>query len=348
MTYSSHSSSGELSGASPSSPPQVSIIIPTYNNEKFIGQALDSVLAQTCKSWEMIVVDDGSEDGTADVVAAWRGEVEYFYQDNAGPSSARNRGLASARGEFVVFLDSDDMLLPSKLSDQLACFDIDVGLGLIHSGWQTVDSNANPIETIEPWQQVEALDLKGWLQCHPFCLPAVMFRRSLLEQAGGFDPNLHQAEDIDLILRIMIAGARAQWLRKTTTLYRQHPDTLTRQTVHRVAWIQHVFAKVFSRQDLPADIARLRNPVLYDLLMWTVWQLYREGDHAGIHRSLRQSFEFFEGSKREILRSWIGRIITLARADERNGVQPDLRALLPLCKAAIEVGAPPTSDSRHG
>jgi glycosyltransferase involved in cell wall biosynthesis len=309
---------------------------------------MDSVVAQTCKSWQMIVVDDGSTDATAEIVGRHPGKAEYHYQANAGPSVARNRGLDVARGEFVVFLDSDDLLVPSKLTDQLACFESDSGLDLVHSGWQLIDRNARHIDFVEPWELADELDLKGFLKCQAFTLGPLMFRRRLLLSIGGFNPLLRQAEDVDLILKAMANGAKATWLRKSTLLYRQHEGAATQNAVERVAAVNRVFAAFFSRRDLAADIAGMERQVRFNLLMWSVWQLYLAGDHAGIPRLLNQSLEFLDGSKRQALHIWINRIMQMSRVNKRHKSPHELRAFLSLCKVAIEGAGESVTDSGYG
>ena len=102
--------------------PLVSIIIPTYNREKIIGRAIDSVFAQTWQNFEIIVLDDGSQDNTKAVVEAYGPKVKYFYQGNKGIAGARNGGMRHAGGDYLAFLDSDDYWLPAKLEKQMALF----------------------------------------------------------------------------------------------------------------------------------------------------------------------------------------------------------------------------------
>ena len=102
--------------------PLVSVVIPTYNRAWVIKEAVDSVLAQDYKDFELIIVDDGSTDNTSDVLASYGEDVRVLFQENRGVSAARNRGVAEASGHFVAFLDSDDLWLPKKLSIQVEFF----------------------------------------------------------------------------------------------------------------------------------------------------------------------------------------------------------------------------------
>src|SRR4051812_17019821 len=103
----------------PTQAPSVSIIIPAYNSERYLRASLQSVLEQTYRDYEVIVVDDGSTDGTKAAVLGVEGSIRYIYQSNQGPSAARNTGIAAARGDFICFLDADDSWTPDKLAIQV-------------------------------------------------------------------------------------------------------------------------------------------------------------------------------------------------------------------------------------
>ena len=111
--------------------PLVSVIIPTYNSSQYIKEAIDSVLAQTYKNFEIIVIDDGSTDNTKEVLAPYLSVIKYIYKNNGGPASARNRGIKEANGEFVAFLDADDVWKPDRLARGVDILDQRPEVGLI-------------------------------------------------------------------------------------------------------------------------------------------------------------------------------------------------------------------------
>ncbi|MCP5094639.1 MAG: glycosyltransferase, partial [Chloroflexi bacterium] len=213
----------------PMPPPSVSVIVPTYNNAHFIAETLHSLFAQTFTDVEIIVIDDGSTDDTAIVLTAFLNRIKIVLQDNAGPAAARNHGLQLAQGEFVLFLDADDLLLPNTLAEQVAILKERPFLGATHSGWQIMDETGHVIKTVEPWHDAPQLDLLTWLQWKPVRLGATLFRRAWLEQVNGFDPTLRQAEDVDLMLRLSLAGCQIKWLPRPTMQYRHHAQSTIRQ-----------------------------------------------------------------------------------------------------------------------
>jgi glycosyltransferase involved in cell wall biosynthesis len=193
--------------------PAVSVVIPTYNRADHIGDAIDSVLGQTVPVAEIIVVDDGSTDDTASVVARFGNRLRYIKQENAGPSTARNRGVKEATGDFVAFQDSDDIWLPRKTELQLQFFaanpDADVVFGLM-ANVTSVDDNLLVPEIRNPAVHDELVRPRGCIDDmfrllllgNVIPTPTVMIRRRCFNQAGGFDPELLIAEDWDFYLRL--------------------------------------------------------------------------------------------------------------------------------------------------
>ena len=150
----------------------VSVIIPTYNCDRYIDQAIASVLEQTYTDYELIIVDDGSTDDTAQVIKSYGDRINYIYQANQGVAQARNRGLAAAQGQYIAFLDQDDVFLPNKLGEQVSCFELHSDAGIIHSGWQRVNCGGEILGKVEPWHQAPTLDMEQWLWWKPVLLSA--------------------------------------------------------------------------------------------------------------------------------------------------------------------------------
>jgi len=186
-------------------PTEVSAIIPTYNRRELVQRAIDSVLAQTRPVGEILVVDDGSTDGTGEALRARYGDrIRYHWQANAGVSAARNTGMTLATGRYFALLDSDDLWRPEKNARQAAWLDAHPEFGMVLCDVVRVDADGTPYDT---FQRREVLREDGWalrwLLLNPSLVPAsVMFRREVFETCGGFDPTLRTAEDIDFHLRV--------------------------------------------------------------------------------------------------------------------------------------------------
>jgi hypothetical protein len=198
--------------------PFVSVVIPSYNRARSAITAIDSVLGQTYTNREIIFVDDGSTDETADAINRFLSErgvsgedVRQFYQRNQGPSVARNKGIAEARGEWIAFLDSDDTWLPDKLEWQIrtvdtfknecgACFTdakLLMNLGLNKTAFQAAARNYKQEVGIEVDCVASLAKSFGgpWIQ-------TLIARTDLVRQIGGFDVELHFAEDYDFLFRL--------------------------------------------------------------------------------------------------------------------------------------------------
>ena len=206
----------------------ISVIIPTHNRRDLLPRAIDSVLGQTHKADEIIVVDDGSDDGTAEMLRQTYPEVKLIQQKNAGVSAARNRGITSATGEWIALLDSDDAWLPQKLERQLETLAQHPGFRIVHCDeiWFRNGVRVNPMNK----HQKQGGHI--FQQCLPLCCispSAVMIHKSLFEEVGRFDAGLPACEDYDLWLRICarepVLFVHESLLKK----YGGHADQLSRR-----------------------------------------------------------------------------------------------------------------------
>jgi glycosyltransferase involved in cell wall biosynthesis len=184
-------------------PPVVSIVIPAHNAAKTIRQTIDSALAQTFTDFELIVIDDGSSDGTAEAVASVRdARVRLKFAAQGGSAVARNRGIALARGEMICFLDADDLWAPTKLERQLEALRRHPEAGVAYAWTDLVNERSEPLfrggHVALSGRVYPKLLVYNFLECgsNP------MVRRSALEAAGGFNEQLVNSEDWDLWLRL--------------------------------------------------------------------------------------------------------------------------------------------------
>jgi glycosyltransferase involved in cell wall biosynthesis len=201
----------------------ISAIIPTYNYGRFLREAIDSVLAQTYPVLELIVVDDGSTDDTPQILASYGDRVRAIFQTNGGVGVARNRGIAQARGEYVAFLDSDDVWLSRKLEKEIALFDADPDLGLVHSGAETFDNSGKTLVVslsgMEGWIGPELLRLDQTVIAAPGS--GTIVPKRIAEEIGGFDPELQPSEDWDFCYRIA-TRYRVGFVPEVLVRYRMH------------------------------------------------------------------------------------------------------------------------------
>ncbi len=180
---------------------KISVIIPTFNRSKTIFRAIDSILKQTYKPYEIIVVDDGSTDGTKDLVINKYPSIKYFYQSNNGVSKARNKGLHESKGEWIAFLDSDDEWLPKKLQEQKKNLEQNPTTFISHTNeiWIRNGVRVNQMKKHQKFG--------GYIfdKCLEFCRmspSSIMIHRKVFEDVGNFDEDLLVCEDYDLWIRV--------------------------------------------------------------------------------------------------------------------------------------------------
>ncbi len=261
-------------------PPLVSIIMPAYNAAHFIGEAIRSVQAQTLTDWELIIVDDGSTDHTAEIVRGFEDpRIRYMERSHCGyPSVIRNHGLEQARGLFLAFLDADDLFLPHKLCDQAAFLQQRPEVGLVAGGYHCVDAEGKILATVTPWTTFPNLDLETWITACPVWILQILVRREQVEQIGGFDPDILHGEDYDLLLRLALAGCRMAWYEKVVCCYRLHEENRSLAIERRVKCQRQVLCKFFARSDLPPEIRAQQDKALKEAdriaALWT----YAAGD----------------------------------------------------------------------
>ncbi len=248
------------------SKPLVSIIIPTFNRKRFVAEAIDSCLSQTYDQVEIIVVDDGSTDGTADFLRVKYGDsVRLLVGSNQGPGIARNRGIAEARGEFIHFLDADDRLHEEKIKIGIDVFRRFPDVCVLYTHFQFVASDGGtPLETpaFERFSDDVFCELLRQTGCR-ILTSSSMFRASALRAVGGFadDPKFRSAEDWDLFLRLA-AKFKFHAIDRRLVYRRMHGDMIsddklygalgrlkTVQNARHYGWQRCMDAEEFDRKE---------------------------------------------------------------------------------------------------
>jgi len=183
--------------------PIVSVVIPIFNGAPFVAKAVESILAQGITGVEIIVVDDGSTDGTQAVLAelTTRAGIRWFQQDHGGPAQSRNRGIREASGEFIALLDCDDVWLPGKLEAQLAIMRARPAVGVVHTDYEVVNDEGRVEERARARHSQEPL-VRAFAGGHTALPSTLLMRRSVLDQVGALDPELYGSEDSDLTIRL--------------------------------------------------------------------------------------------------------------------------------------------------
>ena len=214
-----------------SNQPKVSVVIPTFNRSTLLTDAIDSVLTQTYSNYEIIVVDDGSTDDTADVVARYDNKVRYIYRENGGLSAARNTGIASAKGEYIAFLDSDDMFVATKLEKQVRILDENPEICFCYSNVAFCDAKMNFLRVRGADHQFKsgymAKEALLWKACcgQP---QSWLIRKKCFDETGGFEESLRHSEEREMSVRLAMLY-KMHGLKEPLTKVRMHdPNSLGR------------------------------------------------------------------------------------------------------------------------
>ncbi|MEJ0084597.1 MAG: glycosyltransferase [Pseudomonadota bacterium] len=218
----------------PAAGPQVSVIIPSYNAAAYIAQAIDSVLASSTVAVEVIAVDDGSQDDTLKVLSGFDSRVRTLKQERGGPYRARNLAAQHARGEWLAFLDADDLWMPGKLAAQLALAGPDIGLvytdRLNFGDLSRVKERQSDSVTLHDGDVFEPLLLGNFIT-----LSSTLMRKSWFDKLDGFAVERRGVQDWDMWLRYSAEGGRVALCREPLTKYRMHDGQMTNDLSQRAA-----------------------------------------------------------------------------------------------------------------
>jgi glycosyltransferase involved in cell wall biosynthesis len=265
--------------------PLVSAAITTYNRARYLPEAIESVLGQTFRDLELIVVDDGSTDDTEAAVAPYLDRLRYARQDNKGRSAARNAAVELAQGEFVAFCDSDDRWLPDRLERQLATIAQAPRIGMVHGQVELIDADgrALPDETAEHRAVFSAahrgpVTYAGYAwECR--CLSsAILVRRSAFDAVGLYDPEL-LLDDYDFYLRLALAYEVVFLDGAPLAQYRLHPEQITTYdlAMGQIQTARKHLALLDERDDVP-DARRARRN--FNLMLARSWRILGERREA--------------------------------------------------------------------
>jgi len=239
-----------------SSSPLISVVIPAYNAEKYVEEAIDSVLNQTFQDFEIIVVDDGSKDFTKEkVLNIADTRIRYIHKENGGPSSARNTGIKSARGKYIALLDYDDIWMPQKLERQLAKFNLEPDLGLVYSWVQSINPDGSHRFVAKP-------ETEGWvyndliIDNFQHNGSVQLIRKECFEKAGYFDESLLNVQDWEMWLRLA-KYYKFGVVREILVKYRVRPDSHSKQ--HRK--LTKAFVRIMDKELKTANesVRKLKN-----------------------------------------------------------------------------------------
>ena len=264
--------------------PLVSVVMAVYNGEKFLPASIASALAQTYAPLEIIAVDDGSTDGSAEILKSFGSRLRVFRQQNAGQAAARNLGISKAAGEWIAFLDQDDLWEPYKTELQLSAVQDDEAV--VHANARGIDVSGavHQPRILNPQRSAALLDL---LRSSTLVIGTALVRRDVLAKVGGFDPmNRFGTEDYQLWLRLAANGCKFRLLDEVLASGRTHGENFSSDRVRMAQGF--LYALESTRREYPAAFGRAERRAVdkapgqfeFD----RAWQLYCGCDYANASR----------------------------------------------------------------
>jgi glycosyltransferase involved in cell wall biosynthesis len=220
--------------------PLISVIIPVYNGANFLPEAIATIEEQAYEPLEIIVIDDGSTDDLATVVASYGDRLRYVYQDNQGPAAARNHGITLAQGEFIAFLDVDDQWPANKLQNQLAVLTDQPELAVVNGYMQLMQARIGPdhnltfVDILAPGLSIN--------------LGSALFRAAVFDTVGLFDPEQIHSEDVDWFMRARERQVPMVVLEAVTLKYRLHDHNMIRDHQHNLQGFMRAIRKSIQRR----------------------------------------------------------------------------------------------------
>lgn len=219
--------------------PFISVIVPAYNAAAFLAEAIQSIQAQAYEPLEIIVVDDGSTDETAEIANRFDDSIRYVYQENGGPAIARNTGLKLAKGEIIAFLDADDLWPENKLDIQLSYFAKNPSLEIIMGRIQVMRLESKDNERLFKAFNKPSLGVN---------VGAGIYRKSVFDKIGYFDSALRQSEDLDLFMRVRENKIFMAMTEEVMLYYRLHDTNITREKEEKKTLIIKAFKQSLDRR----------------------------------------------------------------------------------------------------
>ncbi len=261
--------------------PLISVVIPAYNAELTLKTTVQSVFEQTVQDFEIVIVDDGSKDNTVEVAQSiGDSRVKVISQSNGGASSARNTGIKAAKGEYVAFLDADDLWMPHKLERQLAVLTGEKDVNAVQSGVYYVNDDLEVL-SIRPCVKSKDVLLETLLfQNLPALMSTLIVKRSILDEIGYLDTKLEILEDWELAIRLS-RFCNLKSIKEPLALYRQYPGNRSKNLDIHIKPGYIVLERLFKDPTLPAHIKKQRRLIyatFYTMLCGAAFYARRYGE----------------------------------------------------------------------
>ena len=302
--------------------PLVTVVIPSHNYARYVGDAVQSVLAQTYAPVEIIVVDDGSTDDTFQVLARFGDRIRVLRLPGLGVAHARNAGLRAAMGEFVVFLDADDVLLPDALTAQVACLERCPDVDVVHGQWYSCNQRTGVVRLVAK-PEITGDALAYMALGNVGAIDAIMIRRRALDEVGGFDSAISYTADWEMWFRLALHGYRFGYVSQPVAVYRVHGSGMQTRIDVADRDVMYVLGKFFGDPVFKPLLSHRRRHAHYTWRRYLGGMHLLFGDDAGALPHFREMVREMPGVLREpALHFRIARIMWRAQV-RLGGTDPE-------------------------
>ncbi len=279
--------------------PVVSINLCCYNSEKYLRETLESIVSQTYKDWELVIIDDGSTDSTGTIIKEYLGRklpIIYQYQQNHGLGYSRNEALKRSCGKYIAFIDHDDIWLPAKLELQVAVFNSQPDTDFVYTNYYVTRDRHRAVKYGK--HQPDGLVFEKFLHDYPVHVSTAMVRREAIDKLGSlFNPELHLTEEYDLFMRILYSGTAA-YISQPLATYRYHQDMTS--VTKEVRLIKETISVIDSFKQLDREFEKKYGELLkkigYRNNMALAFKLAKDelaNGHTGRARKLIGPYKYF-------------------------------------------------------
>ena len=310
----------------------VSIVIPTHNYADYVGSAIRSALDQGYQPVEIVVVDDGSSDDTPAVLREFEGAIRVVRLEGLGVSAARNAGLAQARGEYVVFLDADDLLMSGGVAAQVVQFARDPDIDAVLGEWYTYDVQAGTISRNHSSLEGDGV-LSHLLRTNIVATPsAMMLRRAAVSALGGFDTSFSFTADWEMWWRLAKRGSRFARVTAPVATYRIHGRSMTSNLNQAIGDVNALLDRCFNDASLAQAMRMVEPQSRFGTMMYLARLCLQQGDDRRGKECLRQALRWNPRAV-DTLDFYQGLGVAMSRARQRCGrrVEDVVQSMLTLC-----------------
>lgn len=279
--------------------PLVSVIMPSYNHERYISEAIESVLNQTFTDFELIIIDDASKDNSKQIIESFRKNDDrievIFHERNMGIERTVNDCIEIAKGKFIALFASDDVWLPEKLEEQLKVFQRDPQVGLVYSDAYIINERKNnEITKFSDTYTFYKGDIYTKLLCaYSKFIPGltIMVKKECFDRVGLLDPETHGIGDYDMLLRIS-KQYNVDFVDKPLAKYRQHSSNISLDTINMVKGVKIAIDKAF-KEDVNGSLSDVKNKVYSDCYLMFATAFFNKGDFKKSRKNFKKAIKVY-------------------------------------------------------